>query len=402
MSYLSYLLFRFLTFPLGYLPYSWIWFLGNQLGRAVFYLYPRYRKRALSNLALASSLFLSPEQIKDLAIRSLQSLTITFLEYPKLKREKDISQIVTCENPEVAQDLLKSGQGVIFFCGHQANWELFFLEGTQRMAGTAIGKPIKNRYLYNWVLELRQKYGGKIVLPKNALKEGLRTLKTSAFFGIVGDQGMPDSGFSSSFLGRVAWTSPLPALLSLRTNRPIFVATIQRTKDRYLIRYSNPIWPSPQSTADCLMAQVLILFERSIKETPSQWLWIHNRWKQSLPGKLPKRLRQECLALIFPSLVLAQETLPLFRLIYPREFLTAFIPATSSDMSSDISSLPQDIEFKLYSTLSDILIPDYRFKLIYDFTRNPLIKKHFLSLSAFHVETPHSAQDIKDLVNHAR
>ena len=98
---------------------------------------------------------------------------ITFLEYPKLAREKNISRIATCDNPETALQLLSSDSGVIFFCGHQANWELFFLEGTSRMNGVAIGRPIKNTYLYNWVQDLRQKFGGKIVAPKNALKEGL-------------------------------------------------------------------------------------------------------------------------------------------------------------------------------------------------------------------------------------
>lgn len=394
--YISYLIFRLLTLPLIYMPYSWIHALGSLLGLWVFYLYPRYRKRALSNLALATNLALSPQEIKDLAKKSLQSLMITFLEYPKLSCEKKISCIATCENPKIAQEILKSGQGIIFFCGHQANWELFFLEGTSRMPGVAIGRPIKNTYLYNWTLKLRQQYGGKIVAPKNALKEGLKTLKTPSFFGIVGDQGMPNSGYSSLFLGRQAWTSPLPALLSLRTKRPIIVATNKRLNGKYIIHYSDPIWPKEQDTAETLMNQVLSIFEKTIEENPSQWLWIHNRWKQSLPGLLPKRLRQESIALIFPSLTIAQKTLPSFRKIYPHEFLTAFLP-----QSTDISSFPQDIEFKFYKDLSDILTTDYRFKLVYDFTHNHQIKKHFLSLSAFHVENPTSCQEIINRVPHA-
>jgi KDO2-lipid IV(A) lauroyltransferase len=212
----------------------------------------------------------------------------------------------------------------------------------------------------------------------------------------VGDQGMPNSGYSSLFLGRRAWTSPLPALLSLRTGRPIIVATNRRVKRHYSIHYSDPIWPTPESTSESLMDEVLSIFEKTIEANPSQWLWIHNRWKQSLPTKLPKRLRQECILLIFPTLTLAEKTLPSFKKIYPLEFLTAFIP-----QDSNISSLPSNIEFKFYKDLSDILVPDYRFKLIYDFTHTPAIKKHFLGLSAFHVEMPSSAQDIIQWENHA-
>ena len=67
MPYLSYLIFRLVTFPITIMPYSWIHAIGNTLGLLLFYLYPKYRKRALSNLALASKLNLSPPQIKKLA-----------------------------------------------------------------------------------------------------------------------------------------------------------------------------------------------------------------------------------------------------------------------------------------------------------------------------------------------
>ena len=51
--------------------------------------------------------------------------------------------------------------------------------------------------------------------------------------GVVGDQGMPDSGFSAPFLGREAWTSPLPAMLSKRSGCPIMTATIRRQDGKY-------------------------------------------------------------------------------------------------------------------------------------------------------------------------
>ena len=77
---------------------------------------------------------------------------ITCLEYAKFAKEKEISRVVICENPEAAQAILNEGKGIIFFCGHQSNWEVLFLEGTSRMPGVAIGRPIKNQKLYDWVL----------------------------------------------------------------------------------------------------------------------------------------------------------------------------------------------------------------------------------------------------------
>ncbi len=149
MPLLSYILFRLFTFPLQYMPYKVLHVLGKILGLGVYYLYPKYRKRSLSNLALATDLYLTPEQIVSTAKKSLQNLAITALEYPRLSIEKNIQRIATCVNPEPAASIIKSGQGIIFFCGHQTNWELLFLEGTQRMPGVAIGRPINNHYLYN-------------------------------------------------------------------------------------------------------------------------------------------------------------------------------------------------------------------------------------------------------------
>ena len=69
------------------------------------------------------------------------------------------------------------------------------------MKGLAIGKPIKNKYLYERVKSIREKNGGKITVPKSALKHGLKALRRGVFLGILGDQGMPSSDFSLPFLG---------------------------------------------------------------------------------------------------------------------------------------------------------------------------------------------------------
>ena len=384
MSFLNYLLFRIFTFPLAFLPYRVLHKLGRGLGWIIFHGYPKYRKRALSNLALAIDLNLSASEIKSLALQAIQSQSITTIEYPRLYREKNIHSIAICENPEVADQIMQSGKSVIFFCGHQANWEILFLEGTHRMAGVtsgvAIGRPIKNKYLYAWVIRMREKFGGKIIEPKNAYREAMRALKQGKFVGIVGDQGMPDSGFLSPFLGRKAWTSPLPALLSKRSGCPIIVATIQRCKDKYHIHYSNPIWPDTENQ----MERVLITFQDSIKSKPQEWLWTHNKWKQQLPGILKKELRHDALAFIFgtdPTPYLDQ-----IRLLYPHEHITIFAP--------QVVQAPFEMK-----TIEELFHYDYRFKLLIDFTDNQNAQNHFYRLSALNIcpfKTP------EEFLNYAR
>lgn len=381
MSWINYFLFRFFTFPLQYLPYSTLEKFGNLFGLFIYHCYPRYRKRALSNLALATDLHLGPDQIVALAKASMQNLAISALQYPRLYREKDISKIASCENPAYAASLIQQGKGVIFFCGHQANWEVLFLEGTTRMPGIAIGRPIKNKPLYNWTLRLREKFGGTIITPKDAYRASVKALKAGKFLGIVGDQGMPDSGFSAPFLGRNAWTSPLPALLSKRTGCPIIVATIRRESGKYIIHYSDPI-PAQDDTA-AQMNHVLSLFQDSIRARPSEWLWIHNKWKQQLPGRLKKPFRHDSVAFIFGSDPEPLTWLPKLRELYPTEQMTAFVPpGTSTDAPCETLT---------YTT--NPFQNDYRFKLVINFTQHD-----FTSPTAFNT---FKFSHPKEMIEHA-
>jgi KDO2-lipid IV(A) lauroyltransferase len=381
-----YYLIRTLTHPCTWLPYSWLHRIGKALGSTAFYFMREYRKRALSNLALANDLKLSHKELIYYAKKSFQNLAINCLEYPKLAKEKDFSRVIHCENPEVADLLYKQGQGIIFFCGHQSNWEVLFLDGTTRMKGVAIGKAIKNKRLYNWILSIREKNGGKIIAPRNAVFEGFRALRKGIFMGIVGDQGMPDSGYSFPFLGRRAWTSTAPALLAYKTNCPIIFAATRRVRGGYRIRYSDPIWPDLTQPAEteviAMMNRVLTLLQESIQLSPGEWLWQHNRWKQQNTHNLYKRFRQDCICLILPDQGLEEllPHLPTLKLIYPLVFLFLLVPAKYRGQP-----LIEADEVIYYTDPKQMLRDDFRFKLIFNFTDNKDVDAHYEKLSAFEV-----------------
>ncbi len=383
-----YYLVRTFTWPIRYLPYTWIQRLGRCLGRIAFYCMTDYRKRSLSNLALANDLKISSEkELREIAKQSFENLAINVLEYPRFDRETKFSRAIRCENPETADALYREGKGIIFFCGHQANWEVLFLDGTCRMKGIAIGKAIKNRRLYRWILSIREKNGGRIIAPRNAVKEGLRALRKGIFMGIVGDQGMPDSGYSFPFLGRRAWTSTAPALLAYKTNSPIIVATTRRTREGYRILYSDPIWANQKEPSETevvrMMNESLTCLQNSIKESPGDWLWQHNRWKQQTPQILYKRFRYDCICVILPdepdAFEKIQPHLSTLKEIYASNFLFLLVPAAYKNrVLIDVD------EIVYYSNRKELKLRDYRFKLVYNFSSYS-IAKHYLSLSAFEV-----------------
>ena len=382
VQYTSYLSIRSIGFPISLLPLKIIHLMGKGIGMIAYYTMTRYRKRTFSNLCLAETLAI--KDLKKTAKRSFQSLAITILEYAKFARIKKTKDIVVCENPQVAEQVLKQGTGVIFFCAHQANWELLFLEGTQRMAGIAVGRPIKNTFLYHWIVSIREKFGGMIITPKETMKEGLRVLKKGKFLGIVGDQALPESHYPFDFFGRRAWTTPAPAILAYRTRCPIIVATIKRSNGKYSIHYSNPIWSNPKRKMEeeihRMMKQSLLILEEAIRKKPDQWLWQHNRWKQEFPHQVYYRYRLDTLLIILP-IGCDGSIFGTFRQIYPKAFITIFLP---KNMQVD-EALVNCFHILRYQQQEDLFITDYRFKLVFNFSGNKKLRRHFLKQSAFEV-----------------
>ncbi|OGN61493.1 MAG: hypothetical protein A3F40_01985 [Chlamydiae bacterium RIFCSPHIGHO2_12_FULL_27_8] len=386
----SYYFIRILTIPIMFLPNKIIHLLGKFLGIICFYILIRLRKKTLSNLAIAKDLNFSNEEILKIGKKSFQNLAINILEYPKLSFKKKFSKLIVCENPEIADDIYKKKIGIIFFCGHQSNWEVLFLDGTSRMNGIAIGRPIKNKKLYKWIIKIREKNGGKIITPKNALREGLKCLKKGVFLGIVGDQGMPESSYHYPFFGTRAWTTTAPALLSYKTNSPIIVATTKRENNRYKIKYSDPIWPNLEKPLESevrrIMDESLKILEKSIKKRPHEWLWQHNRWKQQNPKLISKRYRHDTILIILPlekeEFFKINNHLEILFKIYSKGFLTILCP---EDFSRDLARTDHEIIF--YKSYENSLLNDYRFKLVYNFTNFKKINSHYLKYSAYEVIT---------------
>jgi len=368
-----------------FFPTKLIHFLGKVVGFFLYFILKNFRKRALSNLALAKGLSLSNKQIKKTALKSFQNLAINCLEYSKFYFQKNFDKVIICENPSAAEKLYQKGQGIIFFCAHQSNWEVLFLDGNIRMKGIAIGKPFKNKALYKWILSIREKTGGKIVEPKDAIKAGLKSLRKGLFFGILCDQGMPESNYTYPFLGRNAKNSTAPALLAYKTNSPIIVATTKRKSGKYYIHYSDPIWPNLSDPIDedvkRMMNRSLNLIEESIKKTPSEWLWQHNRWKTQTPKNIYRKFRHDSICIIIDK-TFNENIFPVssFREIYSEDYLYLISPKDLQLKNKDIFN-----EIIYYQKKDELFRHDYRFKIIFNFTKLKSLKRHYLKLSAFEV-----------------
>lgn len=383
MAFVYYSLFRFFGWIISLLSYRSLHAFGRFAGLTTFYFYHTFRKKALSNLAIAYGKEKTEAERHAIAKKSFQSLMITCLEFCRLKRSKGkLSEIVTLEPNSEVLSLLEKKQGVVFLTGHQANWEIPFLAITDHFEGIAIGRPINNKWLYRWVLSVREMNGGKIVMPKSAIHQGMKALKQGKFLGIVGDQAFPESSYSYPLFGTRAWTLSTPALLAYKANCPLVVGTTERSGNKYIVAGSPAIWPDLtkpiKSEVIRMMDLAMGYLQKSIQKNPEQWMWVHDRWKQGGADHVKRKYRFGFILMILPSNPEFLSLPSLLRKIYPDSFLSFFVPEGSS------VSIP-DCDLLYYKEEKDLLVRDFRFQFVIDCTNSEKVRDHYHKLAALQI-----------------
>jgi KDO2-lipid IV(A) lauroyltransferase len=228
----------------------------------------------------------SRAEIKAIVRAMWDNLGRVAAEFPHL-REIDVydpNGRVETTGGEYVDLLREDGTAGIFFSGHIANWEIVSLGATQR--GVPLDRVYReaNNRLIEWLYRRGRAAVEGALIPKGAAGARLllKALKGGKHLGMLVDQKMND-GIPAPFFGRDVMTAPALAELALRFGCPVVPARVTRLKGA---RFKLTILPPLQliRTGDhradvaANMAQVNALLEKWIRETPEQWLWLHNRW----------------------------------------------------------------------------------------------------------------------------
>ena len=82
------------------------------------------------------------------------------------------------------------------------------------------------------------------------------------------------------FFNKDAYTTTLPAQLSLKFNIDIVPIFIERAKkDSFIIYVNKPINSSSFKDRSELTNKLNTILENMILKNPNQWIWTHDRWK---------------------------------------------------------------------------------------------------------------------------
>ena len=258
--------------------------LGGWLGRTVGPHIP-VSARAVKNLSAAFP-EKSPSEIAAIVRGMWDNLGRMAAEYPHLGEINvyDPEGRVEVSGVEYADLLRDDGRGGIFFSGHIANWEIVSLGATQRdLPLDRVYREANNR-LVEWLYQHGRAAVEGALIPKGpaGARELLSSLKNNRHIAMMVDQKMND-GIPVPFFGRDVMTAPALAELALRYDCPVVPARVKRLKGAHfkiLIYPPLELVKTGDRQADIAanMAQVNAIIEQWVRDTPEQWLWLHNRW----------------------------------------------------------------------------------------------------------------------------
>ena len=225
---------------------------------------------------------ISNDEIKKVIRNMWKNYGITFIEYIYLKYFHKNNSYVNVKDEANLLQIIKENKPVIFVSGHFANFELMSMEITKKGIPLAtVYRPLNNFFLNPFMEFLRKKY-----ICKNQIKKGIGGVRESIYYlkkkksiALMIDQRVSE-GEKIEFFNKSAFTTTLPAQLSIKFNIDILPVYIERDKENnYKIEFQKRIQPKDFANKLDLTKKLNRVLEKMVVRNLYQWILTHNRWK---------------------------------------------------------------------------------------------------------------------------
>ena len=291
LDFSIYLLYRAGLALLTALPLRALFVLGNGAGFCAWLILGKYRRLARRNVSIAFGNEKSPRELRRLVRRHFQRLGANLLCGVKLAvmpLERMEARVET-ENFDVVHRQLRAGRPVVLILSHLGNWELL-AQILPRLIGyvrnSTIYQKLRNRFIDEHVRRLRSRAGVEMFDRKDGFQDAIELLRGGGAIGILSDQHAGDHGLWVPFFGRLASTSPLPALLAKRTDAAMIGMVLYTSGiARWRMVVTEPL-PTADQSVEALTAKASEIIAQQIRRAPEDWFWVHNRWKTPNPNFL--------------------------------------------------------------------------------------------------------------------
>lgn len=270
------------------LPLRFLHAVGAVLGWSVYVLAPTYRRRMHDHAAIAGIPW-------SVARGSVAHLGRMLMELPLLwcrPRNERLGARARWAGTDLITPALAKGKGLLILTPHLGAFEvaaqLYAETHGQTHPMTALYRPARKAWLRELVRTSRDR-SGLDTAPANlqGVRQMLRALKAGNCVGLLPDQVPPESqGVWAPFFGRPAYTMTLAAKLAQQTGATIVLLRAQRLpRGRgYVVHQASLSENLPPATDTAQSAAVINrAMEHLIRQSPDQYLWSYNRYKEPRP-----------------------------------------------------------------------------------------------------------------------
>ncbi|MBI9021207.1 MAG: lysophospholipid acyltransferase family protein [Verrucomicrobia bacterium] len=261
---------------------------------ALFYaLAAKRRSITLRNLSLAFPELTAKERLK-IARKAYDHFGQMIAESAmvlsgKINREQLIAMVDGSEMPRLLELERNSDKGILAITGHLGNFELMsHYTGTQSIRqGNVVARKGSNKLIdARIVTPMRESFGNHVIYKHRALPNVARALKRGEHVGLLIDiKSNRKEGVPVTFFGKETVAIKSSAYLQIKL-KPLVVplAMVRTAPRRYKLIAGEPIeWIDNGKPLDEQIKELTQIhqasLEKLIRETPEQWLWMHNRWK---------------------------------------------------------------------------------------------------------------------------
>lgn len=223
--------------------------------------------------------------------RMYRNLGMNVVEELRMARVTDayLRDYITWEGDHHARDVLAAGKGLLVLSAHMGNWDVLCTIAPHFFRPTTIiTKNIKNPAVNQFWMQSRERFGLKFVPAHNSYRQCLTALRNNEIVGFVLDQNMiRTEGVFVDFFGRPACTTPGLAYMSAQSKAavvPVFM--VRQPGGRHLVKTFPPIPPPPDRKPETIRTYTQLYtraIEDVVRQYPDQWIWIHRRWRTTLP-----------------------------------------------------------------------------------------------------------------------
>jgi KDO2-lipid IV(A) lauroyltransferase len=296
LDYLAYLAVRLVVAFAQILTIEQSYALARFLAWAIYTVDARHRMVGIENLRLAFGDRYN-EADCDRIVRGVYlhfcMMLMEILHTPRKIHLTNWREYVTLVGHEPILDRLMTGGPMILLTGHYGNWEMAgYLFGLFGYPTYSVARTLDNPYLDQFLRSFRERTGQKLIPKAGGYDQILEVLLSGRTLSMLADQDAGQRGMFVDFFGRPASTHKAIALLAIEHQAPVVVGVARRVGPgfRYEIRCADVIEPAEftgsADDARILTQRYTTALEALIRQDPTQYLWLHRRWKhQPQPRK---------------------------------------------------------------------------------------------------------------------